>query len=354
MPDAPDRQEPEDGDDQEAAETHQPDRSPLGVPDLMRPIQQHQAILGRSEADAVGRQVMIGGLLDVVANLAADHNAGEHLVPFQDGITAVAERMTAALGEDETPADAGTVVQTVPVVLPAVFEEAGARPQGRAPNERERCKSMVTQTRRSNRAQREARVSAVIGEIRAAQRQAKEQESGHVGCQLRLSGLLDKLRQEAGKRWTYEAQRVGYDPAAARRLAKLGAGRWFTEADDADLLRRLPADLRKLGQLARLSRADLLALLDRMDPKTASLKQIREAVRTILGTARKARPKASGRRRLMQATARLLVVLRNLDADPSLGGHLTLPRAILADAAERMETALAKTQSQAVAGTPAG
>jgi hypothetical protein len=203
------------------------------------------------------------------------------------------------------------------------------------------------------RAEKAQRVQAAIAAIQSARQQALHHEAEQVRNQILVGVGLNKLVREGRRAASAEARRLGLTRAEVRRHRNLGAGLGACEdgVGVADLLPRLPADLRKLEQVARLSRDGRLTLLGRIDPKTAGLKQLRDGVEALLGLTRKPRSKPSGLARARKVPGVLLGILGDLTSEPDEGGRLSPLRAALADAAERVRAELARAEEQATAGS---
>ena len=127
-------------------------------------------------------------------------------------------------------------------------------------------------------------VQEVLNKIRAEQGKLDRSEGAIVPIMVAIGVHLCELKKCSGRQWGNSVRELDYHPRAASRLQKL-AGTWWREIGTigSDLLAKLPADPQKAERLCRLSREQLETFLAKEDCKKLNRKQIKDAVKAILG-----------------------------------------------------------------------
>ena len=126
----------------------------------------------------------------------------------------------------------------------------------------------------------------LVSEIRKELRKIDGYEGDIVTSHIRLGNHLAQLRQLANGDWTKQLSVIGMSPRVARRYLTI-ARHWPSETGlkESGLLSRLPTDLLKLEWLCRVPQDKLGPLLDELDCKRASRRQVVTAVRAVLDEA---------------------------------------------------------------------
>ena len=128
-----------------------------------------------------------------------------------------------------------------------------------------------------------ADIQQIVDAIRAEQQNIDRHEGGVVVCHIRLASRLAELRPLAKRTWGQQLKVLGMNPRVASRYLKI-AKHWSPELGlhESDLPPRLPTDLLKLEWLCRVPLQQLREILNDLDCKRASRREVVAAVREAL------------------------------------------------------------------------
>jgi hypothetical protein len=145
----------------------------------------------------------------------------------------------------------------------------------------------------------------LIGKIQAEQKKLNAGEGRALRSTLRIGEHLLALQTLVKRGWGKQVKQLGMDRRVATRHVTVA--RWFLkefgpqdgasageggdETPESHLLDKLPAELLRLEQLARLTRDQLVQLADEMDLRKATRAAVTKAVQKLVGPAKTRQPK---------------------------------------------------------------
>jgi hypothetical protein len=193
-------------------------------------------------------------------------------------------------------------------------------------------------------------ITGLQEQIRNCQVQLRQAEGEAVTRLIQIGGVLGHLKKATHRDWAVRVREVDYEPLEASRLLKISAGWWIDEigTPGSELATCLPADVKKLEWLCRLSR-EQFALLRENVPNFKELPRTKlvALVKELLGLVTKARPKPTLTDSIKQLFDQMEVAIAQADND--VNESVTELESLFEERVEKVRQSLKETVAETVA-----